>query len=377
MQKNIVIVNQALGYLSIDQANYLLHHYDNVAVITGSIREQQAKISEDVKVSWTIKYNRNSYLTKLLTWSIGTIQIFGLLLFKFRNYEVFYTTVPPFAYLLSNFLKNKFYLLVWDVYPDVLKTFGISEQNVIYKIWEKLNKKTFSKAEKVFTISEGMARLLSKYIKYDQLKIIHNWTDTQQFQPIEKVENAFIKAHNLEGQFIVLYSGNIGYTHNVEDLVEVARLLQNEKDIRFLIVGRGRGKQKAEDMKNQMELHNVQTMPFQPDHLLPHMLASSDLGVVMLEEKAGMVSLPSKMYNLMAVGAPILGIAPMESDVNKLIQKYEMGECFEQNEVKKIADFVQKVKADKAFHQRLGKNARHASKDFTTANVKEFLNYMS
>lgn len=83
-----------------------------------------------------------------------------------------------------------------------------------------------------------MANLLSKYVNKSKIKVIPNWGSIT-MNPVPKVDNPFIKEHHLEGKFVVMYSGNIGYTHHVETIVALALLLRNEFDIHFMVIGGG------------------------------------------------------------------------------------------------------------------------------------------
>ena len=84
-----------------------------------------------------------------------------------------------------------------------------------------------------------MADLLSSYVPGEKIKIIPLWTGLINATHIPKSQNLWLKELGLENKFIVQYSGNIGYTHNVEVFVNIAREMKAENDIRFLIIGRG------------------------------------------------------------------------------------------------------------------------------------------
>ena len=217
--KNIIFINQASGYLTIDIINAFAQYCEKVVLIAGSIRVQDIALNENVKCERITKYNRGNPAKKFFSWLIGTIQILFLLLFKYRQYEIFYFTIPPFAYLLSLILPNKFSILVFDVYPDVLKIYGISRKSLIYRLWEKWNVKLFFKAHRIFTIGEKMAELIMQYTERERITIIPLWTGLTDAKPVCKEENKWLRELGLTDKFIVEYSGNIGYTHNVEVVV--------------------------------------------------------------------------------------------------------------------------------------------------------------
>jgi len=145
MSRRIVFINQATGYLAIDIINQFVSKFDEVALITGSIRVQDIPLHRKVKLSKITRYNRGNNKLKLYSWIIATIQIFFLLLFKFRGYEIFYFTIPPTTYLLSLVIKRKFSILIYDIFPDALKIFKSNDSGFLFRQWQKWNNKLFSK----------------------------------------------------------------------------------------------------------------------------------------------------------------------------------------------------------------------------------------
>lgn len=372
MSRKIVFINQATGYLTIDIINAFAKNFDETALITGSIRVQDIPLNPNVKISNIAKYDRGNTRKKMLSWLIGTVQIFFHLLFKYRGYEIFYITIPPSAYLLSLILPNKFSILVFDVYPDVLKIYNINESKWIYRAWTGWNKKLFKKAHRLYTIGEGMKNLLAQYTDAKNIFIIPNWSGLTKIKPVAKSENQFVIQNNLQDKFIVQYSGNIGYTHNVELLVEVAKMMKEYTDIVFLIIGRGDRVNHIKNLIQEYKLDNCVMMPFQPDETLNFSLAAADLGVVILDEKTAHASVPSKIYNLQAVGVPILAIASLDSEINEHINKYVNGETFAQNDLEGAKNFILKCKSDKDYLKKISDNSVTASKDFSMDNVNKY-----
>ena len=371
--KNIVFINQATGYLTIDIVNTFAQSFDNVALIAGSIRVQDIPLNPTVRWEKIVRYNRGNPGRKFFSWLIGSIQIFFLLLFRYRRYEVFYFTVPPFAYLLSLIFPNKFSILVFDVYPDVLKIYGISPKRLLYRAWKRWNLRLFRRAHRIFTIGEKMAGLVQQYVSGERVTIVPLWTGLTKASPVPKRNNEWLKGLNLCDRFIVEYSGNIGYTHNVEVVVEIAERMKNYAWCQFLIVGRGDKAIKIKELIDKKELTNCTLLPFQPDNMLTLSLAAADIGVVLLDEKVADVSLPSKIYNLQAVGVPILGISPPESELADHLKKYGNGVCFRQHDLDGITNFINRVYSDSLLRRQLSENSLKAAEDFTMANAYRYL----
>ena len=162
----------------------------------------------------------------------------------------------------------------------------------------------------------------------------------------------------------------MGYTHCVEVLVEVAQLMKEDEDVLFLIIGHGKKKAVIEQMVSNFALGNVMILNYQPVEIFPFSLSSADLGVVTLDEMVGDVSVPSKTFNLFAVGAPVLAIANEKTEMYRLLTKYENGRCIPKHEVEEIADFIRELKNNPDLRHRYSENSLRAAKDFTYHNAK-------
>lgn len=115
----------------------------------------------------------------------------------------------------------------------------------------------------------------SIYRKKEKIKIIPNWADVSFLKPCSKADNPFLKEYGLSDKFIVLYSGNLGNTHSVETIVEVAERLRCEQDICFVIIGEGGKKKKIGQMVEEKGLNNCRLLPWQPVERIPYSLGAA------------------------------------------------------------------------------------------------------
>jgi glycosyltransferase involved in cell wall biosynthesis len=371
-KNSIVFINQNAGYLLID---IVLAHkdYEKRAVITGKLIPRNTPLPASVKVEKIITYNRNSSIKRILTWSIAFLQILWLVKTRYRKSDLFIVTNPPFAGLIPMFCSNRFSILIYDIYPDALIKYNIiSAKSVIARRWKKANSRIFKKAQRVFTISEGMKRVLGQYISPSNIEVVPIWTDNHFLKPVSKEDNVFRNKHNLQDKFVVMYSGNLGHTHNIEVLIDIAAST-TDKDICFVIVGEGNNKEAMIEKINQYELTNCLVLPWQAVDMLPYSLSAADLGVITLGKQASTLSVPSKTFNLMSVGVPLLCIADIDSELASLVDRYQIGKCFYPTEIEKIISFIKQVKADGTYRDNLKKNAIIASKDFGPENAQRLV----
>ena len=371
--RKIVIINQSTGYLTVDIANACAKSFDQVVLVAGRVSTIERPLEDRVHLSKIIAYDRTSAIRRILTWSIGTLQIFVKLLFVYRDYEVMYITNPPTSYLCALLLRHPYSIVVYDVYPDALKNIGISEISWIYRVWGRWNKKLFAKAKQVYTITHGMQHLISQYIPEDRIKVVYNWSASDTFAPLPKSDNVFLKQHCLDDKFIVLYSGNIGYTHDVERIVEIAEQLQSEEQIHFCIVGEGKRKADLQRMIMEKNMRNVQFFPFQDASMLPYSLASADLAVVTLNAESAAVSMPSKTYNLLAVGAPLLCIVRPGTELAALVDQANNGAHYAGHQLSEMVDFIRQLKNNNELREMFSQHSQQASKSYTYKNAEQYV----
>ena len=211
------------------------------------------------------------------------------------------------------------------------------------------------------------------YTDNDRIVSIPNWSASTKLHPINKEENIFIKRHNLTDQFIVLYSGNIGNTHNVEYIIEVAKKLKEYNNIQFLIIGEG-GKKKVVMKKiADYGLSNCLVLPYQDNSVLPYSMGAADIGVVTTATEQTGLSIPSKVNALMSVGSVLMCLADVNSELGRMVNNNELGKCFHKNQIVEMADFIKSIVEDKELEKKYKTNTRAMSYNFTPENAKQFI----
>ncbi len=383
MQKDIVeeiiFVNQVTGTLFADIVNDFAKRGEKVVLITGEITASGI-ISPDVEVIWGCKYNKRNFRERFISWFIFTIQVFFKVLFRFRKNRLFLVTTPAFlpfiGLIFKLFLGKKFDLLIYDIYPEALKSIGINERSMIFKVWGFGNKILFKRAENIFTLAKTMANLIETYGEDLNPIIIQNWVDINFVKPLAKNENKFAVEHNQLDKFTIMYSGNMGATHNIEAIVNLAFALKNDRRIEFLLIGDGDKRKMVEAEKECLRLSNLKLLPYQPFELLPLSISCADLFVVTLTLEATSASVPSKTFYALAAGVPILGIASEKTDFAKIIRKYSCGEVFTGDDIGKMKIFINKLLGEEKYLEKIKRNSRLASLNFTKSNSTKYYKYV-
>lgn len=371
----MVVVNQASNYLTIGLCNAFAQKFETVDLITGSIHVQGEELLDSIRVTQINRWHEKPARKKFVSYIKACIKIYWLLLFRYRKYEVFFVSLPPMAYLLTIILPQKCSMLIWDVYPDVFKITGMKETHPLYRVWASLNKIAFKKAYRLFTIGDRMAGLLEKYVTREKILVTPIWSIFQFNGKVDKKENPFVKNENIQDKFVVQYSGNIGLTHNVEVMVELAERMKGHRNILFQIIGRGPREPYLKSLVAEKNLPNCQFLPFQSDEMFPYSLSAADVGVVILDEVTAKGSVPSKSYNLMSYGIPSLYIASNDSELHHYVKKYNHGKCVSHDNLADAVDFILELKNNRELHEKYSRNAIEASKDYKRSNADRIVDY--
>lgn len=360
--------------MMIDLANAYIQAGYEVDLVTGRVSGRDKPLNLKVRVRKIWSYNRATFLTRLISWIIASIQISLKVLFKYRHSHILFVSNPPIGAWINVILKRDFSLLVYDVYPDALEEIGYdNKHSMLYRIWGRFNRITYAKAKRIITISESMAETIQQYAGKKTIEIIPIWTDNNYLKPVSKELNPFLKEHSLENKFIVLYSGNLGETANAEVMVDFAIKLQAEPQIQFVIIGEGSQKKKIEQRIESNGLHNCLILPKQSAEMFPFSLASADLALVSLNRSAGRIALPSKLYSLLSVGVPILSLCDKESALEKIVNRYNIGKCFDFDSLDEANTFILAISKNQEQQMNFKANVLSASKKYDESNVLKFL----
>lgn len=255
----------------IDIVNQYSCRFNETVLITGRLIERGDKLNDGVKVLWIKQYKRTSLLSKVSSWFSGFIQALYLVGFKYKDSKLFIVSNPPFAIFIPLIFKRNFSLLIFDVYPDALiNSISWFRYTPISYFWGKLNTIAFNKADRVYTIGDGLKQALLKYVHQDKIDVVPLWTDNKFIFKVARESNIFLKNKSFENKFIVLYSGNLGKTQNPEVILNLALHLRNEDDIHFVIIGNGSERSNIENKINSDSLNNVSLFDWQEPSMLSH-----------------------------------------------------------------------------------------------------------
>ncbi|WP_017744229.1 glycosyltransferase family 4 protein [Scytonema hofmannii] len=230
--------------------------------------------------------------------------------------DVILLTVPPLlvslpASLLSWLYNCPVVLNVQDILPEAAVRVGLVKNKLMIRALEALEKFAYRRAHTISVIAQGfLENLVSKGVPIQKIVCIPNWVNVNFIRPLPKEKNYFRAEHQLEGKFVVMYSGNIALTQGLETVIEAAISLRHIPEIVFVIAGESKALQWLQKYCLASEVNNVLLVPLQPREKLPEMLAAADIGLVVQKSNVISFNMPSKIPLLLASGRPILASVP-------------------------------------------------------------------
>ncbi|MFB2880113.1 glycosyltransferase family 4 protein [Floridanema aerugineum] len=284
--------------------------------------------------------------------------------------DVILTTVPPLPVCLSATLAGWVHncpvvLNVQDIQHEAAVHVGLLKNKFVIRAFEALEKFANRAATRISVIADGFVdNLVGKGVPREKIDLIPNWVDVNFIRPLPKENNAFRKAHQLEGKFVVLYSGNIALTQDLPTVIKAAACLRDNPDIVFVIVGEDKALGRVSDYCQMYGAYNVKLLPFQPREKLPEMLAAADVSLVTQKHNVIAFNLPSKIPVILASGRPIVASVPATGTAAKAVQQSGAGVVVPPEDPAALASAIAKLYQNPEKAEKLGKQGRQHAIDF-------------
>jgi len=354
----------ATGQLLLDLCEDLVKVGYDVKVVTGNpteILNDKKKESKNVRRKENYKgieivrlrnttFNKYKMSGRVLNYLTFHFLIFFHVLFYERPNLVFVLSTPPFisfsGLMLKIFKGSKVIYNVQDLFPELAVELGKLRNKSFIFILKTFSKYIIRRMDKVIVVGEYMGLKVRKDVLKDMeanhLITIHNWADGEKLKVIGKEDNYLKREWGLEGKFVVLYSGNIGYLHEFDTIISAAEDIQNKgyKDIVFVFIGEGIKKEYIRKKAEEKGLNNILFFPYQPREMLRYSLGLADVSLVTLVEGFEGMVVPSKIYGILASGRPMIGIVGRDSEINEIIREGRCGRIVKIGDGKALSGVV-------------------------------------
>jgi len=260
--------------------------------------------------------------------------------------------------------------ILQEIFPDNLVAAGrYTEWHPVVRFCRRMEQHIYRRNSAFITLSEEMKRtLVARGVEPEKIAVIPNWADTEAILPILRAENVLFDEFNLPRDgFYAVYAGTLGFLQEPDVILDAAKLLKNEKDIRILVFGDGALREHVENRIEREQIENVLLFPLLSSTQTASVYSLADVVLVPLKKGMTRIAVPSETQLALAAGRPLIVCAEAGSEWARSIEHESFGLCITPGDPQEMADAILRLHASTVPLSELGARARsyaceHASR---------------
>ena len=368
-----------------DLASELVENGHRVTVI---VSEEKRKI-DDTKICMERNFNVIRVRTGNL-YEIGSVEkaiSFITLQSKMKNainkylsdekFDMIVFMSPPVTmYSVVNFAMKKYncfsYLMQKDIFPqNAVDLKIITKCNPAYWYFRHKEKELYKISTVIGCMSEKNKEYLLKHNKYldcAKLQIFPNTTKlNREEEYIDDVMQIKRRYGIQENRVIITYGGNFGKPQGIDFLIQILGVYKDNKNVEFLLVGKGTEKEKLYRYIKEKNIENVKLINFLNSEEFSKILKISDIGLVLLDYRFTIPNIPSKTLTYFKNRVPIMAATDNNTDFKQMLEDSGAGLWCESNDVYSFKEKLDFLIANKKVRKEMGENGRlFLEKNLTT-----------
>ncbi|ACS99085.1 glycosyltransferase family 4 protein [Paenibacillus sp. JDR-2] len=308
-----------------------------------------------IRVPEFSKNNKVSRIKNILAYFVGAM----LATFKVGKMDYVYSISQPpvlggLIGVWGKWMKRAKYIYnIQDFNPEQTMAVGYSKNKLILNAMLWFDKFSCRCSDKVIVVGRDMVETVKQRFKGKKIpnhSFINNWIDEKEIYPLpsdHKQVVAFKKKYGLEDKFVIMYSGNIGLYYDLENMMPVIKEFKDRDHVVFAFIGEGSVLKDLVAYKEEHELNNVTFIPYQKKSDLIYSLNAGDVHWCINAKGIKGVSVPSKLYGIMAAGKPILGVLEQGSEARLIIEETNCGYVTEPANYGEVEAIIEKFISEK------------------------------
>jgi len=261
-----------------------------------------------------------------------------------------------------------FVFLCEDVFPEVAALIEDFHDERVNRLLDRTYRHLLREADAVVALGDRMKRRLVEEKGADaaDVHVIHNWADCRAIAPAPK-DNSFARAHGLADRFVLMHSGNVGLSQNLDVLIEAAARLQSKERLVIAVVGDGARRDALVSAASARGLSNVKFFPYQPKEHLRESFAAADAFLISLKAGIEGYIVPSKLYGILAAGRPFVAAVDPSSEVATVALQSQCGVVAAPGDADDLARAIAVLHDNPELTRVMGEHARRAAWQFDRA----------
>lgn len=327
---------------------------DEVTVVTSSANKANGTIDktlhkEKIIYSPAIRMKKKTTVMRMLNnLTFGITSIFSAI--GAGKVDVVLTTSPPPlvsipGWIIAKCKRAKLVYDVRDIWPDVALEMGsFTEDSFFCKVFKRITGFMYKHADVVTTVSPGKVEKIKGHVSarlgrksgpshIDKVWLVGNGFDESVAK--SEFDQGIVDKYELDKKFTCVYIGNIGLAQGLGALLDVAAKTKH-KDVQFLCFGMGAEKEMLEQRVRDEGLTNVRFCGVVEHSKVFSILSRAKLSFIPLKNSNMKDSVPTKVYEALGIGCPVLLVA--EGDSADIVDDAGLGKHISPDETEKLVD---------------------------------------
>jgi colanic acid biosynthesis glycosyl transferase WcaI len=313
-----------------ERALYWVKDGHDVTVITSAPNFPQGKLHDGWKNKWhQIEIREGIRVVRVKTYiavNRGTahrvLDFISFMLTAFvaglfeKRPDVIAATSPQFftavcGWALGRVRRIPFVFELGDLWPASIIAVDAMYPGFYLRLMEQFELFLYHQSASIASLTHAFKKnLISRGISANKISVVINGVDLWRYAPQSRDSDLAV-TWGLENKFVFGYLGTHGMAHGLSNILDAAELLVDRGDIRFLLAGDGAERAALIARAKKSHLKNVVFLPPQPKEMMPKVWSLCDVALVHLRDSPTFAEvIPSKMFEAMGMGLPILMAVP-------------------------------------------------------------------
>lgn len=296
--------------------------------------------------TWAPDLSKNKLIGRLVRSLVLTLGLGWKALLISRSTDTLFAVTNPAPLLVALAMIRKIrrfrlVFLVHDVFPENALAAGIiRHDHLLYPLIKRGFDWAYDSADALITIGQDMSEVIARKIptSTNRITLIENWADHPLMERIPR-NQSMISTMGLSDRIVIQYAGNIG---RAQGLLEFLNLISSAENDAIHYVFRGSGALSTALHQATQGWNNFILEGSYPRSDQSRVLGACDIALVILGPNMYGLGVPSKTYNILAAGKPVLFLGPKDSEIYRLIKSNDIGWAFDWHETDQLIELINK-----------------------------------
>ena len=258
-----------------------------------------------------------------------------------------------------------FVLELSDLWPESIVAVGAMKRSHALRLLEQVELWMYRRAVRIVSLTNAFkANLMQRGVRAAKIGVVLNGVDLDRYAPQERNRELAKRLNLTDEHFVLGYIGTLGMAHGMRNVL-CAAALDEDPNTRYLLVGPGAELAKLVAEAQRMKLQNVVIVPAQPKEMIPSYWSLCDVALVHLRDLPLFEKvIPSKIFEAMGMGLPILLAAP-QGEASELLAMNDAGLWVQPEEPGELLKALRLLKNNPSLRFRMAERSRAAAPHYS------------